>query len=224
VKLMRRAWLGPLALSLALSACDADALLPGSKGCTEIGCVDSLSVTVRPQEGSFPAGQHELFVATAEGGPARHCTIALPGTGSNGFATGTCVGGVSLSVSPQVTCTTSSSGNAVSQSCLPIPGKFEEQIGITGTPARVRIIQRTSTGTFIDRELAVTYKDTRPNGAGCPPLCRQASEQWTFAAGDTPGPGVSCAPSACRSDDDCATGTRCMQRPLSGPCVQYVCE
>jgi hypothetical protein len=199
------------------------------KVCTEIGCADGVSITLRPREGTFPAGKHTVFIATAEGGPVKRCTFTAPTDVqvSGGFVAADCTGGVMLSVSPRVTCTTMQSGQAVSQSCTPIAGQFEERIFIRGTPARVRIIQ-SAQETFLDRELAPAYADARPNGPECDPLCRQASTEWELSASDRPTSPVACSPSQCQQDSDCAPvgrpGARCVQKPWSGPCVQLACE
>jgi hypothetical protein len=199
------------------------------KPCTAIGCEDGVSISLRPREGTFPAGKHSVLIATAEGGPIKTCTFTAPTDVqvAGGFVAADCTGGVMLSVSPRVTCTTMQSGEAVSRTCTPIPGQFEQRIFIRGTPSRVRIIQKTEE-TFVDRELTPSYADAQPNGPGCGPACRQANAEWEFSATDRPASPVACSPSQCLQDSDCATiglpTARCVQKPLSGPCVQFACE
>jgi hypothetical protein len=218
-----------LALIGIVAKVGGDGCEPPERACTAIGCEDGVSITLRPREGTFPAGKHTVFIATAEGGPVKRCTFTPPTDAqvSGGFVAADCTGGVMLSVSPRVTCTTMQSGQAVSQSCTPIPGQFEERIFLRGTPARVRIIQ-SAQETFVDQELTPTYANARPNGPDCEPLCRQASTEWEFSASDRPTSPVACSPSPCSQDSDCAAlgrpGARCVQKPWSGPCFQLACE
>jgi hypothetical protein len=199
------------------------------KACTAIGCEDGVSITVRPREGTFPPGKHSVLIATAEGGPIKTCTFTAPADVqvAGGFVAAECTGGVMLSVSPRTTCTTMRTGDSVSQACTPIPGQFEERIFIRGTPARVRVIQKTEE-TFLDRELTPSYANARPNGPECEPVCRQASTEWEFSATDRPTSEVACSPSQCSRDSDCAAlgrpAARCIQKPWSGPCIQLACE
>ncbi len=178
-----------LALSLllvpALASCDAvnDLLKDkGGQACTAIGCSDSFNVTLRPTAGEFPAGNHEVLI-TAEGSPVRTCTFTFPFAGpiESGTCTPTGGGPLFLTVSPLQSCTTMTSGQTASQTCVPIPGKFEERLTVPGLPAKVRITQRTlSGGTYFDREVTPTYEDAYPNGKACGAVCKQAGAAWEF--------------------------------------------
>lgn len=199
---------------------------PPPRACTAIGCGHELSITLRPTEGTFAAGKHTVAVSTSEGGPAKVCTFDFPiGSPSAGSP---CTGGMSLLVYQRTSCTTTTgSGGSVSQTCDPLAGQFEARLTLPGTPARVQVVQRTAAGPIVVRELAPVYRDSRPNGPGCPPICRQAAVELEVPSHDPPS-NVACAPNACAVDADCARltppGGRCVQRPWTGPCISYVCE
>jgi hypothetical protein len=153
------------------------------RACTAIGCSDQLNVTIRPRDGVFPAGTHEVVIA-AEGSPVRTCTFTFPIAGDpSAIATGLCPGGdgLFLTVAPLQACTTTTDGNSASQACTPVPGKFEERIHVPGTSPRVRITQRTIGGaTYLDRTVDATYEGAYPNGRACGEVCKQARVDWEF--------------------------------------------
>jgi hypothetical protein len=175
---MMRSTLVTLATAFGMS------LLAGSCNeyfsCTDIGCQDSFNVTVKPLAGTFPEGEHEVTI-TAEGSAPRTCTFRFPLTGSAEFATCTGQGFTNLTVAPLQMCETVTSGNAVSQSCKPIPGKFQQTLSVPGLPARVRITQRVVGGAmYLDREATPTYENVYPNGRRCGAVCKQAGATWEF--------------------------------------------
>ena len=180
----------------ALSGCDQlkdvlDLLGGGGGGnpgepprpCTAIGCSDQLNVTIRPSDGVFPAGTHEVVIA-AEGSQVRTCTFTFPIPGGpSAIASGVCTGGggVFLTVAPLQACTTMTNGEVASQSCTPVPGKFEERLHVPGTSPRVHITQRTTGGaTYLDRTVDATYEPVYPNGRACGAVCKQARVDWEF--------------------------------------------
>jgi hypothetical protein len=174
---MSRRWGTALSFLFFIVTASCDRWLRHS--CTDVGCRSGVTVTVRPVAGTFPPGSHEVDII-AGSDPVVRCTFELSDNRSpNVGVTGVCTGNaVSVSVSPRSACTETVTDNARSLSCVPIPGQYEEVLTIDGTPSSVRILQRTSASTIIDRELAPTYKDTRPNGPDCDPLCHQATAEW----------------------------------------------
>jgi hypothetical protein len=176
---MKRFSLALLALAAGLG-CDSfdDLLKGGGQACTLIGCSDSFNVTVKPLAGEFPAGNHEVVI-TAEGSAPRTCTFKFPFPDNAQSAT--CDGGVMLTVWPVQTCTTKNDGNTASQSCVPVPGKFEERLSIPGLPSKVRVTQRTLGGaSYLDREATPSYADVYPNGKECGAVCKQDGAVWEF--------------------------------------------
>jgi hypothetical protein len=151
--------------------------------CTAIGCSDQLNVTIRPKDGLFASGTHEVVIA-AEGRPVRTCTFSFPiAGGPAAIASGVCPGGdgIFLTVAPLQACTSMTSGGVASQTCTPVPGKFEERLHVPGRSPRVHITQRTTGGaTYLDRTVEATYQPVYPNGRACGEVCKQASVEWEF--------------------------------------------
>jgi hypothetical protein len=150
-----------------------------TKICTEIGCVDGFSATVRRADGSFPSGAHRVEILAD--GVTHTCTFNFPleVLPSGGTATPTCSGG-GVSVAPAVTCSEIRTDQYASQKCDPIPGQFVETIRLPGTPAQVHVWQYVDDAAILDAAGAPSYAETRPNGPECEPVCRQASASWTM--------------------------------------------
>jgi hypothetical protein len=171
-----------LGLGIAVGGCDqlGDLLGGQQKLCTLIGCSDSFNATVKPRAGEFPAGTHEVII-TVDGAPTRTCTFEFPFPGT--FQTATCTGsdGLTVMVSPMMDCRTLTQGDAVSQTCTPSPGKFQERLSIPGLPANVRITQRLAGGaTYLERHATPGYQEVFPNGKDCGAVCKQAAADWDF--------------------------------------------
>jgi len=145
-----------------------------TKVCTEIGCVNQLSVTVTRADGSFPSGVHQVDV-TADG-VTRSCTFTFAGS----VVSTACPSGLFLSVNQATTCTEMRTPTAVSLRCDPIPRQFVEVLSMSGMPRDVRVVQSMDGVALLDQSIAPTYKQSRPNGPGCEPLCEQASATLTL--------------------------------------------
>ncbi len=187
-------WLKVLAFALPLAGCELlEEWRPGGGGpggpapgggtgpaCTAIGCHDGAYLTVRAMNG-LAAGPHTVEIQ-AGSDPLRTCTFDVPAGGPGpGGVSASCTPGVMLYISPRVTCTEMTSGAATSQTCVPVPGQFEEHINVQGTPAFVRVIQRAGTETVLERTEMLTYKAATPNGPMCGPVCNQAHVTWEIA-------------------------------------------
>ena len=166
---------------------------PDPRPCTEIGCSDLVSVMVVPRAGTFPPGNHVLEVSTPAFTPPMTCKFVVPGAAGatapappslvapppappppGNVIVGDCTRGLSVIISPAQRCTTVMRGDAVGQVCEPIPGQFREQITINATPAQLHINQKVDGRVILDRELTPVYREVRPNGPACGPVCRQA--------------------------------------------------
>ena len=155
------------------------------RACTLIGCHDQLTVNVEPSSGLFPAGMHVLTVEVP-GQASRTCEVVFNPAPGNTAQAAKCSPGVRAIFLQKQSCTTVQRGGAVGQVCEPIPGKFEEQIAIDGTPGEVRLTQTANGTTILDQRLSPTYVDTRPNGPGCEPVCRQATGNVTAVTSAAP--------------------------------------
>ena len=85
-----------------------------------------------------------------------------------------------MSVGPNTSCTETVTAEARTLHCDPIPDQFKEDIGIQGTPSFVHVQQAVGGTTILDRSVTPAYKENRPNGPECDPLCKQAQVQWTI--------------------------------------------
>jgi hypothetical protein len=172
-----------LGLAVTMAACSqTEGLFGGAHACTDIGCRDGLTVQVTGADGDFRAGTHTLEV-TADG-LAATCTFPMPPAATSGGAVQgpSCPASVMVSIVPATTCTESRGPNDVSQTCTPIPGQHTEMITVYGTPSAVQLRQTVDGAVVFDRQLTPAYRTSQPNGPGCEPICRQASEAWTLAA------------------------------------------
>jgi hypothetical protein len=174
---MRAAW-----LSIAVVM---PCLLGGAggceKACTDVGCQNQLSAAITRTDGSFPPGLHQIEVAAAGGVPVS-CTFTFSAQAppASAVTNPVCSGGLFVSVDPETICTEVRSGGGVSQRCDPVPGKWIERVSLVGTPGEIRIRQTVDGVTLLDRMMALSYRNVQPNGSGCEPICRQATETLTL--------------------------------------------
>lgn len=108
------------------------------------------------------------------------CTLALSGSAPGGVATATCSRGVMVWVGPKQECVATSNDSIRSLRCDPVPGQLVESIQLEGTPASVHITQSLGDLVLLDEVYAPVYHDSQPNGAGCEPICRQATVKQTL--------------------------------------------
>ena len=145
-----------LALPLLAGACgNSTRANEPARGCTEIGCVNGLTLSFsRPLR---EPGRYELTLEL-DGKPST-CQATLPFSGCNSG------GGCSA---PDV---------LLQQSGCALPPSEHELLGlqITTSPATLRVRILRDGSEVSNAELAPTYTRSQPNGAGCPPVCEQAS-------------------------------------------------
>jgi hypothetical protein len=145
--------------------------------CTLIGCSDQASISLSRADDVPPPGVTEVDV------DGRKVTCPTQQSES------TCAPDVRISLRAIDVCGPSTSTSS-SPTCHP-SGRFTEVITISGTPSHV--VVTLSTGA--QRAFDLSYSSSRPNGAGCDPLCRQANVDWQLESsvsdggtGDAPGP------------------------------------
>ena len=168
-----------VALSLVGAGCDGSPF-SRSKACTLIGCHDQFSATVVASSAALPPGQHTVTVTTEAG--ALSCSFGLPleMTAGGGTVSPSCPLGLRVDVAPDTVCTETVTDAARILRCDPIPGMLKEIITLSSTPSSVRVQQSVAGTTILDRSVTPTYKNNRPNGPECEPLCRQAGVEWTL--------------------------------------------
>jgi hypothetical protein len=150
------------------------------KACTEVGCADNFTATVQRADGSIPDGAHRIEIL-ADGTTLR-CAFTLPlaTVAGGGTAQPTCDAGLTVTVVPAQICIQTQGDSSTSASCNAIPGKFVETVTLSGPPGQVHVWQYVDDLAILDVAVAPQYQESRPNGPGCPPVCRQASAAWTL--------------------------------------------
>lgn len=167
-----------VACLLAASSC-----VPLGKSCTEIGCIDGASVTIRSSDGNWPEGSYVLTLGVDEATHA--CAFKLPEhlPSSGGQAQLSCepdLGYPGASIDQDGECQEHRDEDSVSQSCTPIAGQYTLRVGVSGTPATLDLALTRDGSALVDETVNLMYTATRPNGEGCDPLCHQASTALTF--------------------------------------------
>jgi hypothetical protein len=144
--------------------------LVSQKLCTERGCGDSASVTVRREGGTIPP----LAVVLDVDGRRVTCPAPIPGGRQ------ICDDSrVSVTHYEQADCTETLTMSGPSESCKG-NGRFAQRISLVGTPKRLVVTLSSESLATMERIFEPTYKALRPNGEGCEPLCQQWSETWVI--------------------------------------------
>jgi len=139
-----------------------------SHDCTEIGCSDVWSLTLRNADGAPPTYGVVLDIDGTN--------VVCPAV-SLDMRYATCADSVSIQLDDEVVCTERETEDGKSQSCNPT-GRFETRVIVQGTPAEV-VATLSDGGTVTDeRTFTPRYVETQPNGPECPPFCREASDRW----------------------------------------------
>jgi hypothetical protein len=141
----------------------------GGHACTEIGCVDAWSLTLRQADGSPPTHAVELDIDGER-------VVCPPVSLDARYAT--CADSVMIQLSDEVVCEEHESPNGDrSQECTPT-GRFEEIVVVNGTPAEVVVALSDGDTVTDERTFEPEYETTQPNGPECGPICHQASDRW----------------------------------------------
>jgi len=163
---VRRRW---VALSVALLAGSTSFGCEEEHACTEIGCMDGWSLTLREADGSAPTHTVELNVDGTR--------VVCPAV-SLEARTASCSDSVGLQLVDEVMCEEHVSSNGDrSQVCTPT-GRFEEMVLVNGRPAEVVVALRDDGALTDQRTFEPRYEAAQPNGPDCGPICHQASDQW----------------------------------------------
>jgi hypothetical protein len=162
----------------AVAACSGGGSTP--MACTLIGCADNFTASAQRADGSIPDGAHRIEVL-ADGTTLR-CAFTLPlATSPNGgVLQPTCDAGLTVTVMPAQLCIQTQGDSSTSGTCNAIPGRFVENVTLSGAPGQVHVWQYVDDVPILDAAVAPQYQERRPNGPGCSPVCRQASVAWTM--------------------------------------------
>ena len=141
-------------LSFLLACTDGSDTNGGGDACTEMGCIDGLSVTFDPPltgKGTY------TFDVTVEG-TAYSCDATIPlGTSSTVCGKG---GVVSIFLS----------GSELDPGQQSLPG-----LHVEGTPKSVQIQVHRDKALVADADLSPKYQVVQPNGPDCEPTCHSAA-------------------------------------------------
>lgn len=163
--------------SIATSACG-----PFVHQCTEIGCGDGASLTLRPPGGAWADGSY-TFTATVN--KTRHvCAFDFSGgaplEAAQPLACEAPISGLGASLVQDSECREERSQDAVSQICDRIPGSYTLQFYVGGTPPSLGVELMRDGAALIQQSVDLTYEAHRPNGPSCEPECQQANAAMTF--------------------------------------------
>jgi len=148
--------------------------------CTEVGCSDQASFTLRPAGSHWDDGAYALEVTFDD---ARYsCAFAVPDAlpTAGSWQPLDCTPALEVYLTPEVECEEHKNGDTVSQVCTPIPGQYYLQGSIQGTPATLEVALQRDSATLLDETRTLAYQATQPNGPECEPTCRQASSDFTL--------------------------------------------
>jgi hypothetical protein len=135
------------------------------KTCTLIGCNDHLTFQIELASGGKPQFAASLLIDGR--------TVACPAPVEGTIAT--CDVGVSTTSRELESCTSAGNGYEV---CVG-SGIFAQTIVVAGAPADVSISLLNGTIVVAQQDFHPHYVSNQPNGPGCDPICRQATETWT---------------------------------------------
>jgi hypothetical protein len=176
--------LRPLAIATALFVAMVDKCPGGlGKSCTEIGCGDGASLSLKAP-GTWRAGRYVFGFEM--GGQSFTCTAQLPadlpgvGVVRSLPCTGADAGAFNAAFVQETVCMEQRSRDAVSESCTPLPGRFTLQVDIRGTPEVVGVRVERDGVEVTAQDVALAYQESRPNGPGCEPICRQSRAELTL--------------------------------------------
>jgi hypothetical protein len=126
----------------------------GGEACTEMGCIDGLTVQFDPPlegKGTY------AFDVTVDGA-AYHCEATIPLEGSSTV----CGSGGIVSI-------------FLSGSELPVAEQTLPGLHVEGTPASVQVQVHRDDALVADADLSPKYQTVQPNGPDCEPTCHSAS-------------------------------------------------
>jgi hypothetical protein len=178
-----------VAVAVALPLVGCSSRVPGqgssssskakAKACTERACHSSASIHARVPEASAGKGAH-AFAIEADG-VRRTCQLAYVPSGAPVSATCDGEGAVELTFGPlmKMVPAPASVPGTVGVAQTPVAGEFAWDLTIQGEPSRVHVTHTLDGKPVLDRTASPTYKESRPNGDDCPPVCRQATETWS---------------------------------------------
>lgn len=142
--------------------------------CTEIGCSDGVTVSLR-HDGTWVDGAYEFQFDLD--GKDTVCTTNLPADlpTAGESATISCSPALSVTLGQEFECKETKTKDAVSQSCQPIADRWLIRAQIDTTPHKLKLRVVRDDEQLLSKSVDLKYKDVRPNGEDCGPVCSQSS-------------------------------------------------
>jgi hypothetical protein len=161
---------------VVIAACSGDE----THACTDVGCADGASFTLRPPLSHWYDGAYSLEVTFDS--TVHDCSFSVPDDLPEGgsWQPLTCTPALSVFLTPEVDCQEQHDGNNASQVCTPVPEKYFVQGSTGGTPATLHVRMLRDEAVVADETEPLSYSATQPNGPECGPTCHQASVDLTF--------------------------------------------
>lgn len=146
--------------------------------CTEMACRDTATIDTKLTAAGAALGKHEFAIEVD--GVAQTCTVEFTVATQLAYAScsdpstslwlGPVMRGVTVPVEVEGT---------VMHAEEPVPGEFQWQLSLMGTPAKAHVVHSHAGSVLLDQTAEFgSYTDYRPNGEGCEPVCKQANVQW----------------------------------------------
>jgi hypothetical protein len=150
-----------------------------SLGCTEIGCFDQLSGTIKTEDGAWSDGTYVITITVDQ--ISHECSMQLPedfpkdGTNLVIPCEPELTSWTGLVLEQDTVCTSVFTDNAMGQSCEPIAGKYALKFSLDGTPDEVAIKVKRDGVVLVSEDFTPAYEKNRPNGRGCGPVCQHGT-------------------------------------------------
>jgi hypothetical protein len=142
-----------IALPLAAAGC----LAPPPQGCTEIGCADGLTISLKKASGSWEPGMYSVEIDAD--GKKIACTTQIP------------LSGASPSSCDDAAVLLGTSGSA-----LPASEHGLSDLIFHSAPKQVSVTVSRDGAMLATKDFTPTYQKSQPNGPDCEPICNQASD------------------------------------------------
>jgi len=172
---MQRWFVFAVVLIAPLGAC-GDSSDDEPLACTDVGCSDGVHLEVREARDAWPAGDYTVEISA--GGDSHRCTATLPNPSPwTAESTTFKCDRTSLSASfrPTQGCDDERDGGTDGVTCGVLA------LEVPGTPSSVQVQIDRDGQSILDESVQPKYREMRPNGEGCEPVCERSSAELTLS-------------------------------------------
>lgn len=159
---------------------DRSNLAPGETSvCTEIGCVDTYTLTIATPDDALPRGTYE-FALVVDGRAAR-CSVVWSAP-VFGEASTPCGDGIMLTVGNLSSIQEiHNSDGSVSASVVRHPSRFATTVTLLGAPQHIEATFERDDAEIARARFMPSYTESRPNGPDCAPVCQMGADRWVVS-------------------------------------------